>query len=130
MMPVRLKVNSMQQFIGKVVQGSGRGTVIGTPTINIQPTTMVKLPPALYIGYADIHAGLQHTPVMIHIGMRPTFNDTFSYELHCINTVIDTHEPFITVYVVQQLRDIQTFPSAEALQSQIAKDIALAKTIL
>lgn len=67
---------------------------------------------------------------VLHYGPRPVFKDTPSCEVHLLDkNLTDTHD-FLTVEIIQKLRDVRDFPSVNALKEQIQKDISEARAIL
>ena len=65
----------------------------------------------------------------MHYGLRPTLNLTKSCEVHLLDAKVEGVDQ-VSVSVVQRLRDVQDFGSAEGLKAQIAEDIDQAKAIL
>lgn len=118
------------QLTGTVVTGAGRGKAIGTPTLNIQPPQSISIEPGIYAGYAQLDDKPEQYRVAVHIGERPVFNDTFSYEVHCIDTTIDFEVQTVTVDLEHFLRPVVHFDSVEDLQAQIQQDILDAKALL
>ena len=118
------------EFTGTVVPGAGRGKQYGFPTINLQPITAVNIEPGLYAGYATLDEASFALPAVIHIGTRPTFNDTFSYEIHCLEGAIPDTITTVAVQLKTLLRPVQKFASSEELVQQIKQDIIQAKQLL
>jgi riboflavin kinase/FMN adenylyltransferase len=68
---------------------------------------------------------------VVNLGKRPTFAGAGpSLEIHFLDFSGDLYGARLRVYFVERLRDESCFPSAEALQSTIRGDIAMARSIL
>ena len=110
---------------GQVEQGFHIGRTLGFPTANITIPTGKTLP-------ADgVYAVLCPTPAICNLGPRPTFGSASrTLEVHLLGRHDDLYGQTLAVQFVARLRDIQTFPSAEALAVQLEKDSAHALKIL
>ena len=120
-------------FTAGIVKGAGRGRKLGTPTFNLD---LKKIPQALSEGVYAVRACLGdekwHQATM-HYGPRPTFGDMKSCEVHLLTEKFqNSNSRFqtLTVEVVERLRDIKKFESAEALIVQLRKDAERAREIL
>lgn len=114
-----------------VVAGAGRGRTIGYRTINLElPDPRKLLPPdgvyAVRVEWAQGSSG-----GMMHQGPRPTFGDSRrSLEVHLLDASPDLEGALVKVSWVARLRDVQRFPSAEALKRQLDQDVAAATAAL
>ena len=116
-------------FTASTTHGAGRGKRIGTPTINLNLEDVPKeVTHGIYACYATIED--KKYPAVAHFGPRPVFQDTEAFEVHLLDTHIEKFPESITVELVKYLRDVQDFPSTEALLDAIQKDILAAKSIL
>lgn len=116
---------------GTVVAGRGLGRGLGFPTANLQPAPGKLLPAdAVYAGLAALETvdseGLQVWPAAISIGSAPTLGGTERLvEAHLITDAApNLYGQVLRLEFVRRLRFQQHFPSAEALQDQIAQDVA------
>lgn len=122
---------------GTVVPGAGRGGRLGVRTINLAPPDPRKLLPpdgvyAVWVeresrgpGAAARHGG------MMNQGPRPTFgDDARTLEVHLFDFAGELYGETVTVEWVQRLRDVQAFPTAEALSAQLERDRAAAHASL
>jgi len=67
---------------------------------------------------------------VMNIGRRPTFHgEETTLEVHILDFAGDLYGRRITVGFIDRLRDEQPFASAEALASQMQRDVTLAKQI-
>ncbi len=116
-------------FTARVISGSGRGTGLGVPTLNLD---LRDVPPGLQDGVFACRAiaGGKSYAAAMHKGPRPTFGDISSCEVHMIDELIPVPPQSVTVEVVEFLRGIAKFLSSEALTSQMLEDIRQAKKIL
>lgn len=115
-------------FSATVITGSGRGKLLGYPTINLEPS---EVP-------AELEHGMYATRVMIdnkselgvlHYGVRPTFGDVLSCEVHIVDKTHLAAPPTLAVEIIKKLRDVQEFETAKQLIEQIQKDIGKSKRI-
>lgn len=123
--------DSMLSFTAPAVPGSGRGRLIGFPTVNVD---ISAVPPALAEGIYACMAqadGGTWKPAAMHYGPRPVFHDSRACEVHFLEGLPDHAQPKeITVRVADRIRDIRDFPSAQELQHQIDADCRSIRAIL
>jgi len=123
-----------------VVKGDQRGRLLGFPTANLLPEPH-KLLPADGVYAARVHLGkvLQRderheNPVynsVVNIGVRPTFGGRKRIvEAHLLDAELDLYDQRITVDFITRLRDEQRFAGIDALKTQIASDVLVARQIL
>src|SRR5881398_736529 len=120
-----------------VERGAGRGRTIGVPTINLTPPDPRKLlpPDGVYavwveVGKRETANGKRYGGVM-NQGPRPTFGVTArALEAHLFDFAGDLYGETVTVEWVRRLRDVQTFPSRQALVDQIERDAVAARSVL
>ncbi len=74
--------------------------------------------------------GTERHPAVIHAGQRPVFKDTPSLEIHLLDEPPSVVPNSVDIELVAYIREILDFPSVEALQEQIADDIAVARATL
>jgi riboflavin kinase/FMN adenylyltransferase len=119
---------------GTVVQGAGRGRTIGVPTINLEsPDPRKLLPPdGVYAVRVTVGAGSkQQYGGMMNQGPRPTFGEaTRTLEIHLFDFDGDVYGETVNVEWVRRLREVQAFPSREALVAQLARDRQAARATL
>lgn len=122
-------MNEIMIFTAPVVIGSGRGKDLRVPTINVDITSVpMDFGEGIYACFVQI--GNQIYKSAMHYGPRPVFNDVPSCEVHLLDADLSTAPAEIRIEVVQHLRDVQNFDSAEKLQQQMMKDIDEARAIL
>jgi len=122
---------------GVVQGGAGRGRTIGVPTINLAPPDPNKLlpPDGVYavwvvIGTRDSGPGTR-VGGMMNQGPRPTFGEQArALEAHLFDFAEDLYGETVTVEWVERLRDVQAFPSREALVAQLEHDARAARSSL
>ena len=113
----------------KVVSGAGRGRKLGIPTINVDPSCAPEeLSQGIYACFAVV--GDKKYMGAMHYGPRPVFHDSFSLEVHIIDAVLETVPETIDLSIVSYIRDVQDFPTTEALLARIEKDIHETRAIL
>lgn len=116
-------------FTARVISGAGRGKGLGVPTLNLD---LQDVPRDLEDGVFACRAWIEgkEYPATMHHGPRPTFNDSRSCEVHLINAELPSPPRSVDLEVVQALRGISRFPSADALSKQMRKDSEDALRIL
>ena len=113
-----------------VERGAGRGRTIGVPTINLTPPDPRKLLPPDGVYAVWVEVGKRYGGVM-NQGPRPTFGVTArALEAHLFDFAGDLYGETVTVEWVRRLRDVQTFPSRQALVDQIERDAVTARSVL
>ena len=119
---------------GKVVRGAGRGRTIGIPTINLEPPDPRKLlpPDGVYAVRVRLGAGsTEQYGGMMNQGPRPTFGDQArTLEVHLFDFDGELYGETVDVEWVRRLRDVQAFPSREALVAQLERDRQAARATL
>jgi riboflavin kinase / FMN adenylyltransferase len=125
--------------LGTVQTGAGRGRTIGVPTLNLPvPDARKLLPPdgvyAVWVtveGEGTGEGGGGTYGGMMNQGPRPTFGVTErGLEVHLFEFDGDLVGRTVWVEWGHRLRDVQTFPSREALVEQLARDRAAARESL
>lgn len=116
---------------GTVVRGDGRGRSLGFPTANVAALSTRKLVPGpgVYAGRASV-AG-QELAGAIHVGPRPTFQDTTStLEFFAFDFDGDLYGEAIRVRFCARVRDIERFDSGDALIRAMHDDTRRARSML
>jgi riboflavin kinase/FMN adenylyltransferase len=126
---------------GKVVRGAGRGRTIGIPTINLEsPDARKLLPPdgvyavqvrILESGARILNPDSRLLGGMMNQGARPTFGEQArTLEVHLFDFDGELYGETVEVEWVRRLRDVQAFPSREALVAQLERDRQAARATL
>ena len=121
---------------GTVVRGAGRGKTIGIPTINLEPPDPRKLLPpdgvyAVRVTIAQGAGGREQYGGMMNQGPRPTFGEQArALEVHLFDFDGELYGETVDVEWVRRLRDVQAFPSREALVAQLERDRQAARAVL
>ena len=121
----------LSEFTGVVEAGRARGRNLGFPTANLAVDASIQrqLPRGVYVGRARWHG--DEWGAVINIGVRPTFAEAgVSLEIHLLDFFGDLYGETLAVKIIRLLRPERRFSSAEALASQIEKDIQQARTEL
>ncbi len=116
---------------GVVEQGDGRGRTIGFPTANLGGVPARKLlpPDGVYAVRVEWRGG--RAGGMMNLGGRPTFQQAGrALEVHLLDFAGDLYGEWLKVEWVARLRDVQRFPSAEALRAQLGRDRSSARAAL
>ena len=117
---------------GRVVRGAGRGRTIGVPTLNLeQPDPRKLLPPD---GVYAVRVRLRDEREfggMMNQGPRPTFGEQArTLEVHLFDFDGELYGETVEVEWVRRLREVQAFPSREALVAQLERDRQAARATL
>jgi riboflavin kinase / FMN adenylyltransferase len=113
---------------GKVVHGAKRGRKLGFPTANIH---MRHERPALSGVYAVKLDGLNS---VANLGVRPTIKSGIAgipkllLEVHVLDFKGDLYGQHVHVEFLHKIREEMKFESLDALKTQIAADIVVART--
>ena len=106
-----------------VTPGEGRGRTIGMPTLNLAGPPAAKALPPDGVYAARVEWGGGTAGAMLNQGPRPTVGDlTRSIEAHLFDFSENLYGRTVRVEWVERLRDIQRFPSLDALRAQLALD--------
>ena len=115
---------------GPVTSGAGRGRTLGYPTANLVIEPYVLLP-ADGIYATRTYLDSESLPSVTSVGRRPMFdNGPRLVEVHLLDTERDLYGTTLRVEFLERLRDEQRFESVEALVSQMASDVSLARSAL
>jgi len=113
---------------GEIVRGSGRGSTIVFPTLNLAPEQELLPKTGVYATEAVLHGRTYRAAT--NVGFRPTFNGThLSIETHLFNFAETMTEGRLEVRFWERLRDEQKFNGPEELRAQIAADIEQAREL-
>ena len=114
---------------GTVTHGREVGRSLGFPTANIMPGRGFVLPPdGVYVTRSEI--GDRVFTGVTNIGKNPTFNVKYrSIETFFLDMEGDLYGSDIELVFVKRLRGEIKFPSKEALEEQIAADVAEARRL-
>ena len=116
---------------GTVRHGTGLGRTIGAPTLNLIPTPH-QLIPAYGVYATRVTVDGQEYGAVTNVGVRPTVDENggVTVESHLIDVNAQLYGSRCRVEFLKMLRGEMKFESLNALQSQIAKDVAQAREIL
>jgi riboflavin kinase/FMN adenylyltransferase len=114
----------------QVVPGDQLGRQLGFPTANLDVTGHVLPPHGVYAVHAHLPSGSYRA--VLNLGTRPTLADPapqLRAEAHILDFDGNVYGQELEFTFIEKLRDEQKFPSLEALQAQIARDVEAAKRI-
>lgn len=120
---------------GTVVVGARRGAALGFPTANLADIATLVPGSGVYAARArvrqrDMPASDQEPAsgwhaAAVHVGPNVTFGATATtVEAHLVGFSGDCYAATLDIDFVGRLRDTRKFPSVEALQAQLAADVA------
>lgn len=116
---------------GTVVRGAGRGRTIGVPTLNLAPPDGRKLLPPDGVYAVRVKVGSRQFGGMMNQGPRPTFGEhARTLEIHLFDFDDELYGEAVDVEWVRRLREVQAFPSREALVAQLERDRQAARATL
>lgn len=115
---------------GRVVQGTGRGKVLGYPTANLNPSPAVCLPgEGIYAGYTHVEG--KALPSAISVGTNPTFGDNpLSVEAFVLDYDGDLYGQEVEFEFVEWIREHVAFSGPEELHDAIEADVAQVRRLL
>ncbi len=115
---------------GVVVAGKKLGTQIGVPTANLKLSSEILPPSGVYVATVEIQGKVYRA--VGNRGVNPTVSEDRlqKVEFHVLDFSGDLYGATLRFHLHQKLRDEMTFPSLDALKSQIALDIAAARLML
>ena len=114
---------------GIIVEGEGRGRLLGFPTANIEPGDQLCPPNGVYAIRVKLENQLFDG--VLNIGVRPTFNGTkLQVESHLFDFNKSIYGETIEIFFIEKIRNERTFSNKQALVQQIHRDIAVATEIL
>ena len=116
---------------GEVVHGLKRGRELGFPTANLSETIDALAPAdGVYAGWlVDHETGIRH-PAAISVGTNPTIDDVDrrQVEAHVLDaTGLDLYGHRVTVEFTDRLRGMVAYQGMDALITQIAEDVTVAR---
>ena len=119
------------RLTARVTPGAGRGKTIGMPTINLAGPPAEKALPPDGVYAARVEWGGGTAGAMLNQGPRPTVGDlTRSIEAHLFDFSENLYGRMVRVEWLKRLRDVQHFPSLEALRAQLTLDREQALEVL
>ncbi|MFC2078544.1 riboflavin biosynthesis protein RibF [Candidatus Bipolaricaulota bacterium] len=118
-------------LLGSVIRGDQLGGKLGYPTANLAVNPHILLPnPGIFLVHAygeDIRsAGL------LYVGTRPTLgNGDLRCEVHLLDSPErPLYDSSLEIHLLERIRGDRSFPTLDALRSQIGTDIATARELL
>ena len=116
---------------GTIVPGTGTGRRLGFPTINLRPFERETLVPADGVYTCRVDADGRTYDGLLNIGHRPTFGgETRTIEAHLLDVELAESPRSAVFRLIDRLRPERRFDSPAALASQIADDIATARSMI
>lgn len=107
---------------GRVETGAQRGRTLGFPTANLADVKTLIPSNGVYAGWAGVDS--KRLPAAIHIGPNPTFGEAQrKVEVHLIDFQGDLYGRSIDIDVIDRVRDVRKFNSADELKAQLQQDI-------
>ncbi len=120
-------------YCGRVVRGRAIGRTLGYPTANVVPETPWQLLPGhgVYQGICTLPDGTRHH-ALINVGTRPSVapNGGLQVEAHLLDFRGDLYDATVEVEFHAKVREEIEFPSLEALQQAITRDVAALRSRL
>ncbi len=114
------------KFRGTVVSGVGVGAKFGIATANISVEMLPKdLKEGVY--FVRVSFDSQDANGLLHFGPRKTFGASSTIEIHLLDTDTDLYGKTLDIEILKRERDVEQFQNADALFTQIEKDIVRAR---
>ncbi|MFH0776303.1 MAG: riboflavin kinase [Patescibacteria group bacterium] len=115
------------RFRGKIIPGKGIGRKLGFPTLNLKPPVESENEAGVFA--ARIFLGKKTFPAILFLGNRQTFDNQRTLEVHILEDFKEQPKS-IEFEILDKIREVVKFDSAEELKAQIEKDCARAREIL
>jgi riboflavin kinase/FMN adenylyltransferase len=113
-------------ILGKVVPGEGRGRKLGFPTTNLHLHNLVLPPAGVYL--ARVLYQKKQFSALVNIGFRPTFGEgRFQVEVFIFDFQQEIYHQYLTVFLLEKLREEKKFKNVEDLTAQIKEDVKIAR---
>lgn len=114
---------------GPVIKGHQRGRTIGIPTANLDCADLMIPADGVYAARCTLN-GRAHA-VALSIGTMPTFGqNNRQVEAYILDFDGDLYGQHLEVEVIDWLREQWKLPGIDALKTQIAKDVAIIRTVV
>ncbi len=129
----------LHRVSGIVVHGHHRGRELGYPTANLGADSQGMIPAdGVYAGWLertdqDVDDADRRLPAAISVGTNPTFDDVAArtVEAYVLDRVdLDLYDERVGVDFVARLRGNTKFDSMQDLTEQMARDVAVCRSVL
>lgn len=111
------------KFSGVVIKGAQIGNPFGIATANLAFEHIPSVDEGVYLVAIQIANDERKLQGLLHFGARPTFGADFSAEVHILDFQENIYEKKLNIEILKRLRDVQKFQNADALFTQIERDI-------
>jgi riboflavin kinase / FMN adenylyltransferase len=116
---------------GVVVQGAGRGRLLGFRTVNIAAPSPRKLLPPEGVYAVRVTTPTGTFGAMMNLGPRPTFGEpAVALEAHLFDADGDWYGARVRVDFIARLRDTKRFAGPDELVKQLARDEEMARVMI
>jgi riboflavin kinase/FMN adenylyltransferase len=113
---------------GRVVHGEGIGSKQTVPTLNLDTEAEVLPQTGVYITRTRESNGPRNWPSITNIGSRPTFNGRgITIETYLLSSLDGAAPEEISVEFLRWVREERKFENADALKTQIFRDVGRAQ---
>ncbi len=109
----------------KVVKGVQIGAKFGIATANLELAELPDIDEGVYL--VEVQYDHKSYGGLLHFGPRKTFGGDLSAEVHILDFAKDIYGEDLELTLGDKLREIETFRNADALFTQIEKDIVIAR---
>tara|TARA_Y100000591_G_scaffold81521_1_gene68643 strand:+ start:1944 stop:2870 length:927 start_codon:yes stop_codon:yes gene_type:complete len=121
-------LNRKWSILGKVQKGRQLGKKIGFPTANMDIKNYILACPGVYAVRVKKNKDVKYYKGIANLGYRPTFNGKkILLEVHIFNFSGNLYNKYLTVEFVKFIRKEKKFKNVKQLQTQIKKDLLIAK---
>ncbi|MDA1292635.1 MAG: riboflavin kinase [bacterium] len=118
------------KFSASIITGTGKGKGLGFPTLNLDVESVPKIEEGVYACFARLGEHGIRVPAVMHYGARPTLGAPPSCEVHILDNIITIPPHSLIVEIVDKIRDVANFGSAEKLSEQLGTDCKAARAML
>ena len=111
---------------GEVVRGKSLGRRLGFPTANVRSSLLL---PGAGVYETRVTVDGRDYPALTDVGIRPTVEAAgeLRTESYLLGFEGDLYGKTVSIAFLRRLRDEMTFPDAEALRTQLSKDVSTIK---
>lgn len=109
----------------KVIKGVQIGAKFGIATANLELSEIPAIAEGVYL--VEVQYGHKNYGGLLHFGPRKTFGGDLSAEVHILDFTKDIYGENLALVLGEKLREVKAFKNADALFTQIEKDIVLAR---
>ncbi len=124
-------IDTLMRVRGEVVEGDGRGRVLGFPTANLQLASHEVPLDGVYVAIATVEGIGGEFDATVSVGTNPTFGGERAprVEVYLHDVTIDLYGHVMTVELLDLLRTTVAFASVDELIVQTERDVEASRVV-